>query len=177
MSSVCKVTDRLQSRRGIRSKSISQLRYMKTRMSALQTGSTRFIQSIFEEVDALFFFWQKYKELFTKLIDIDLLCCETNTAKEEALLASAFQWNQLPLAVYSTQPIGRDISLALMLLPLQLKCLTHQPHVYYRLNIKRRLIKVASIAMETKNKHKKAIKIAHLIIQQVSPIHLHNKLI
>jgi hypothetical protein len=59
-------------------------------MSALQTGSTRFIQSIFEEVDALFFFWQKYKELFTKLIDIDLLCCETNTAKEEALLASAF---------------------------------------------------------------------------------------
>jgi hypothetical protein len=37
---------------------------------------------------------------------------------------------------------------------------------FYGLNIKRRLIKVLSIAMETKNGHKKTIKIAYFIVYQ-----------
>jgi hypothetical protein len=79
----------------MRAKSVSQLRYMKTRTSALQTGPIRFIQSIFEEGDILFFFFflRKYKDLFTELTDTDLHCCETSSAEEEALLASTFYLN------------------------------------------------------------------------------------
>jgi hypothetical protein len=67
----------------MRAERISQLRYMKTRMSGLQTGLLRFIQSIFEEGDILFFFFvlREYKDLFTELTDPNLNCCETSTAK------------------------------------------------------------------------------------------------